>query len=503
MSLRDATALEGASYSMTTTAIISPTITPSPVLLGSTKDSRGNPVSGALIYIRIRDATGRGSPGESALLSTLTNASGGWTVPMNSARDNRGLPFAWDKGDLAVVSATAGMGITNTVAITIDTAGPVAGQTVLVLPLPSTSISTSTATFTSPAGTPTSTNTGVTLTNTPTATATGTATPTGSPVASSTASATATYTTTPTITPSATITGATSSPTPTVTPTDTPAPAATDTPWPYYYYATPYYYETPYVDLYATASATPTATPTATSTMEPTLTPLATYAPVPTAQVPALAPSLSQDFGCLAGLDLVRLLGNEVSQPLVSEGFTVQYFEKGRIEDHTADLGVCPWATQYGLLVDDLHAAAVSLPVGGDVSTVDYAQLHDASLLESRLAPPDDFAGGVAELGDGSVFIPYDATLAPAPGHIVPPRFWEYINRSDLFPGGWLHDFGLPLTEAFPASVTKGNEESRTITIQAFQRIILTDDTQNPPDWQIERVNVGSDYKRAFPDRVP
>ncbi|MCL4369088.1 MAG: hypothetical protein M1337_07985 [Actinobacteria bacterium] len=109
----------------------------------------------------------------------------------------------------------------------------------------------------------------------------------------------------------------------------------------------------------------------------------------------------------------------------------------------------------------------------------------------------------MANLGDGSVFVPYDAALAPAAGHTIPSRFWEYINRTDLFPGGWLHDIGLPLTEALPATVTKGGEDARDIRIQAFQRAILTDDPLNPPDWQIERVNVGSDYKRAFPDRVP
>ncbi|HYF61932.1 MAG TPA: hypothetical protein VD886_03910, partial [Herpetosiphonaceae bacterium] len=88
--------------------------------------------------------------------------------------------------------------------------------------------------------------------------------------------------------------------------------------------------------------------------------------------------------------------------------------------------------------------------------------------------------------------------LAPGPGHYVPRRFWAYVTRADLFPGGWLHDVGLPLTEALSARVTKGGVE-REIIIQAFERTILTDDPLNPDVFQIERANVGSDYLAATP----
>jgi hypothetical protein len=39
--------------------------------------------------------------------------------------------------------------------------------------------------------------------------------------------------------------------------------------------------------------------------------------------------------------------------------------------------------------------------------------------------------------------------------------------------------------------------------VQAFQRTVLTYDAANSPDWQVERANVGTDYARAFPQRVP
>ena len=97
------------------------------------------------------------------------------------------------------------------------------------------------------------------------------------------------------------------------------------------------------------------------------------------------------------------------------------------------------------------------------------------------------------------------ADLGGAPGHVVPGRFWSYLNRADLFPGGWLHDVGLPVAAAQEVRVTKllpGGPVERIIVVQPFQRAVLTDDPLNPPDWQIERANVGADYRRAFPDRV-
>ena len=110
-----------------------------------------------------------------------------------------------------------------------------------------------------------------------------------------------------------------------------------------------------------------------------------------------------------------------------------------------------------------------------------YADLRARAAPEERIAPPAGFTGLTAVLPDGSVFIPFTADLSPAPGHVLAPWFWEYINRHDLFPGGWLHDVGLPITEPLEALVDKGQHKGRRIIIQAFQRTILTDDPLNPP----------------------
>jgi hypothetical protein len=161
----------------------------------------------------------------------------------------------------------------------------------------------------------------------------------------------------------------------------------------------------------------------------------------------------------------------------------------------------------YGLLVDELHNGRANLPVGGDRSELTYAEIHDWADPSRRIAPPSGYTGSGAMTveADGTTFIPFAANLTGAPGHLVPGYFWAYINRPELFPAGWLHDIGLPVTPARQVAVTKFLPEGpaqRTITIQAFQRAILTQDPQNPADWQVERANVGTDYRKFFPARV-
>ena len=205
--------------------------------------------------------------------------------------------------------------------------------------------------------------------------------------------------------------------------------------------------------------------------------------------------------------DGYRLLGTGISLQADAGGYVAQYFEKGRLEDHSGESPDPNWQFMYGLLVDELHGNLAPLPVGGDVSTLTYAGLHDLAEPSRRVAPPPDYpgAGPMPVGGDGATFVPFTTDLRGAPGHVVPARFWAYVNRTDLFPGGWLHDVGLPIGPAQEVLVTKYLPEgpvARTITVQAFQRTILTDDPLNPPDWQVERANVGSDYRKFFADRV-
>ncbi len=198
--------------------------------------------------------------------------------------------------------------------------------------------------------------------------------------------------------------------------------------------------------------------------------------------------------------DGLRLLGHSLAPAGSLGGILAQYFEKGRLEAHPEEPEPA-WRFQYGLLVDELLAAGAPLPVGGDASTLTYAGLLALAQPAQRVSPPEGFGGGTALLPDGSSFIPFSATLAPEAGHVVPAIFWQYVNDPALFPGGWLHDVGLPVTEPVEAIVDKGPEVGRRIVVQAFQRTILTYDPRNPPAYQVERANVGTDYARAFPQR--
>lgn len=209
-------------------------------------------------------------------------------------------------------------------------------------------------------------------------------------------------------------------------------------------------------------------------------------------------------------VDGFRVMGRAIS-PLDVSGIPAQYFEKARLEDHRATETKPEWQFMYGLLVDELAAVRALVPVGGDRSTVTYNEIATASDPSLRVPPPAGFSGGVAVLPNGDVFIPFSANLEPVPGHIVPKYFWDYINQPDLFPGGWLHDVGLPTTSALPAFVDKGviignditRVSNRPITVQAFQRTILTYDPANPAGYLVERANVGTDYWAVFPNRVP
>lgn len=201
------------------------------------------------------------------------------------------------------------------------------------------------------------------------------------------------------------------------------------------------------------------------------------------------------------GHDGGRLLGSPIDEIRFEAGRRVQYFEKGRIEDHAGAAGaVGEWRFIYGRLAAELAQAGVDLPVGGAQATLTYAGLRQLAAAERRLAPAAGWTEVSVPIEGGPVFVPVDARLAPAPGHLVPARFWAYINRPELFPAGWLHDIGLPLTEAVPATVTKWTADGpreRRISVQLFERTVLTDDPANPEGWQIERANVGADYLKV------
>jgi hypothetical protein len=198
--------------------------------------------------------------------------------------------------------------------------------------------------------------------------------------------------------------------------------------------------------------------------------------------------------------DGVRVLGYPLTGLVEVSGYPAQYFEKGRIEDHGREVTDPRWAFMYGRLTLELmehdpggSVSGVALAPSGALT---YGQLSRQADPSLRMAPPPGFTGGTKGVHDG-MFVPFDPYLRPAPGYVVAPYFWAYINRTELFPAGWLHDVGLPVTNTFMAEVIKNGEE-RTIFVQAFERAVLTYDMRNPAGWQVEKGNIGADFVRTM-----
>jgi hypothetical protein len=195
----------------------------------------------------------------------------------------------------------------------------------------------------------------------------------------------------------------------------------------------------------------------------------------------------------------IRVLGYPLTDLVEADGYAAQYFEKGRIEDHRDTERNPRWQFMYGRLTAELIEHDSQGAVNATATT--YAELkryHDPGY---RTPVPKEFRGGTLAVHDG-MFVPYDSQLRPAPGYAVAPYFWAYINRNELFPGGWLHDIGLPMSQTF-TTVTIKNGEQRTIFMQAFERTVLTYDMRNPPGWQVERGNIGADALRTLPAPQP
>jgi hypothetical protein len=190
----------------------------------------------------------------------------------------------------------------------------------------------------------------------------------------------------------------------------------------------------------------------------------------------------------------MRVLGLPLSDLTEASGYSAQYFEKGRIEDHRIDVSDPRWAIMYGRLTVELTARDPGARVSG--TNLTYGEVGRASAPSLREAPPPGFTGGTRGVHDG-MFVPFDPYLRPAPGYVVAPYFWAYINRAELFPAGWLHDIGLPVTGVFTTEVVKGGE-GRTIFVQAFERAVLTYDMRNPAGWQVEKGNIGADFVRGI-----
>src|SRR5262249_11757791 len=81
--------------------------------------------------------------------------------------------------------------------------------------------------------------------------------------------------------------------------------------------------------------------------------------------------------------------------------------------------------------------------------------------------------------------------------HLIAPVFWNYINRADISPDGWMKDFGAPLTEPLTCTITK-NGSPHHLLVQAFARngLLLDQDAAVQP--AVQQIPTGIDYLRTL-----
>lgn len=186
-----------------------------------------------------------------------------------------------------------------------------------------------------------------------------------------------------------------------------------------------------------------------------------------------------------------RALGAVQSATVMQSGVRAQYFEKGRLEDHSATHADPRWSTMLGRVTAELIVQAPWLPIGG----TDLAY-GDLTAYATPVAAPPGFTGGVRAV-PGGIFVPATADLSPGPGYVVADVFWEYMQQSVQPPQTWLQITGLPLTGAFEVTAHKAGG-ARPVLMQAFERALLTYDPANPAEWRIERANIGTDMLYAL-----
>lgn len=219
--------------------------------------------------------------------------------------------------------------------------------------------------------------------------------------------------------------------------------------------------------------------------------------PVPAHATPSIADPFLSYYQMHQGL---RVMGYPVSDFTQVAGRPAQYFEKACIEDHRGDVDDPRWEFMYTRLTAILMEAHPQGSVSGTSAT--YADLMKWNQPQYRHTAPGGLPGGSISKPSSGAFVPYDPLLRPGPGYIVEQVFWAYISRTDLFPGGWLHDVGLPMTDAHTVKVIK-NGEVRDVVLQAFERTVLTYDPRNPAEWKVERANIGADAFEVLPQLPP
>ncbi|MGH2486784.1 MAG: hypothetical protein ACRDHE_12310, partial [Ktedonobacterales bacterium] len=140
-----------------------------------------------------------------------------------------------------------------------------------------------------------------------------------------------------------------------------------------------------------------------------------------------------------------------------------------------------------------LLASGSVVPVGGDTSTLTFADLRAASRPDALISDPDTVSTSDPQGEQSSVFIPESSSASGSLGHLVPIDIWSYLTSAETAPDGWQTDFGDPLSEALP--VTSSVQGSiHHLLVQVFWRGIIVEDrgvTDADGDPVVTRLDTG------------
>ena len=145
-----------------------------------------------------------------------------------------------------------------------------------------------------------------------------------------------------------------------------------------------------------------------------------------------------------------------------------------------------------------LLTAGSQVPIDG--STFTYADLRKATNPDFMLPDPVTNQSSPSSPAKQGFFIRGGTRAGKDVGHFVPQALWNYMNRADVSPAGWERDFGTPLTEALPVTVTTRNG-THHLLLQAFSRdgLLLDQGTTAATDQPIvQRLTTGVDYLRTL-----
>ncbi len=152
-------------------------------------------------------------------------------------------------------------------------------------------------------------------------------------------------------------------------------------------------------------------------------------------------------------------------------------------------------------LLTALVAVGSKVPLGGDDSSLTYADLRQAA-DPSALVPNQISSTETPQTTPATsrTFIPEGSRSGVTVGHFIPEPIWSYINDKAVSPDGWETDLGQPLTEALPFTATYGGA-THQLLVQAFWYGALLVDTgatatTNKPI--VAWLDVGLAYLRTF-----